>query len=287
MQFDKFLDTFLGVCAARKNSAGEMAQKRMALENHLIPYFDKMPMGSITAKHVRAYVASKLVDGYADKTVNNHLLVLNRYLNVARDEEIFTGPKVKIEQIPLEWSEARYLTSGEIKRLLRASIHDHAEIHNMIILALNTGLRVGEILALSWADIDLSGKKIRVRKSLCRSTGLLKAPKNGKQRDIFLNPAAMACLVSIEHRVGRVFAVSYSSAYDAFVRISGKAGLEAIGWHTLRHTFASLLVLEGVPLFTVSRLLGHSSIRITERYAHLNDEKNKDAVACLAVAMEG
>jgi site-specific recombinase XerD len=79
--------------------------------------------------------------------------------------------------------------------------------------------------------------------------------------------------------------VSYSAAYDAITRISAKAGLDGVGWHTLRHTFASLLVLEGVPLFTVSRLLGHSSIRITERYTHLNDEKNKDAVASLAIAM--
>jgi integrase len=285
MQFDNFVNTFFTVCAQRKNSAGEMAQKRMALTNHLLPYFGKMAMESIGAKEIREYVMGKLADGYADKTVNNHLLVLSRYLAVARDERVLDAPKVKIESIPVTWSEARYLDASEIRRLVMAAGHDSPEYANLITVALNTGMRIGELLALSWADIDLEAKKIRVRKSLCRVSGTLKTPKNGKQRDIFLNEAAIAALRSLEHRVGTVFSVSYSAAYDAITRISAKAGLDGVGWHTLRHTFASLLVLEGVPLFTVSRLLGHSSIRITERYTHLNDEKNKDAVASLAVAM--
>ncbi|HST79335.1 MAG TPA: tyrosine-type recombinase/integrase, partial [Verrucomicrobiae bacterium] len=58
-----------------------------------------------------------------------------------------------------------------------------------------------------------------------------------------------------------------------------------VGWHTLRHTFASLLVMESIPLLTVSRLLGHSSTRITERYAHLLREKQQDAMATLAFAL--
>lgn len=285
MQFDKFVDTFFSVCASRKNSAGEMAQKRMALANHLVPHFGHMLMADIGSKEIREYVMAKLADGYADKTVNNHLLVLSRYLNVARDERAFDGPKVKIESIPVSWSEARYLTAPEIRALQRVASFDLPEYANLIAVALNTGMRIGEILALSWADIDLTAKKLRVRKSLCRVSDSLKAPKNGKQRDVFLNEAALAALASVEHRVGTVFDVSYSAAYEAVNRIASKAGLEGIGWHTLRHTFASLLVLEGVPLFTVSRLLGHSSIRITERYAHLSDDKNKDAVACLAMAM--
>lgn len=290
MQFIKFVNTFMSVCEARKNSVGEMAQKRLALENHLVPFFGEKDMADIKAKDSRDYAAAKLSEGYADKTINNHLLVLNRFLNVAREEGVLNGPKAKVERIPTEWSEARYLNAKEIKALLRAAAADAEHYHQMIVLSLNTGIRSGELLGLSWKDVDLDHKKLRIRKSLCRTSGQLKAPKNGKQRDVFLNDAALKCLDSVaapSERVGMVFNVKYSAAHDAIVRIGKKAGLEAIGWHTLRHTFASLLVLEGVPLFTVSRLLGHSSIRITERYAHLNDEKNKDAVACLATAMEG
>jgi integrase len=285
MQFDNFMDTFFTVCAQRKNSPGELAQKRMALANHLLPFFGPFDMDAIGTKEVREYVMAKLADGYADKTVNNHLLVLSRYLTVARDERVLSAPKIKIESIPVQWSEARYLAAPEIRILSMVAGHAAPEYANLVALALNTGMRIGELLALSWADIDLAAKKIRVRKSLCRVSGMLKPPKNNKQRDVFLNDAAMAALQGVDHRVGTVFDVSYSAAYDALNRIAQKAGLDGVGWHTLRHTFASLLVLEGVPLFTVSRLLGHSSIRITERYAHLSDDKNKDAVAMLALAM--
>lgn len=285
MQFNEFTNTFFTICAARKNSAGEIAQKSMALKNHLLPYFGHMSLDAIGTKEIRDYTMAKLAAGYADKTVNNHLLVLSRYLAVAREERALDAPKVKIEAIPLQWSEARYLTASEIQTLLRVAGHSFPEYARLIVVALNTGMRIGELLALSWQDIDLAAKKIRVRKSLCRASGELKAPKNGKQRDIFLNDAAVVALVAIPHRVGTVFDISYSAAYDAITAIAAKAGLDGVAWHTLRHTFASLLVLEGVPLFTVGRLLGHSSVRITERYAHLNDEKNKDAVACLAMAM--
>jgi integrase len=285
MKFVQFQDTFFEVSTARKNSAGELAQKRMALENHLTPFFGNLSLEAIGMPEIRRYIKEKLAEGYADKTVNNHLIVLSRYLAVARDERVLDAPRFKIEAIPLEFAEARYLDAGECRRLLAASAQDDATYNALVIVALNTGMRIGELLALDWKAVDLRGRKVAVLKSYCRASGKLKAPKNGKRRDVFLNPQAAAALVALKHRDGFVFDCSYSAAYDAMERISKRANLAEVGWHTLRHTFASLLVLEGVPLFTVSRLLGHSSIRITERYAHLNDEKNKDAVACLAVAM--
>lgn len=285
MLFEEFYETFFEVCNARKNSDGELAQKRMCLENHLLPFFGEFEFETIGSPELREYVQAKLEDGYAEKTINNHLLVLSRYLAVAHDERAYASPRVKIHGIPAQWTEARFLTPPECQRLLQATEIETPEWRGMVVVALNTGMRIGEILALDWREIDLDARKISVTKSLCRVSGKLKPPKNRKRREVFLNEPSADALLALPHRSGRVFACSYQGAYSALARISERAGIEGIGWHTLRHTFASFLVIQGVTLFAVSRLLGHSSTRITERYAHLGAEKNLEAVQALATAM--
>lgn len=287
MIFADFTDTFMGVCTYNGNSPGELNQKAMALRNHLTPFFGAMDLDAIGIPEIRAYGKAKLSDGLAAKTINNHLLVLSRLLTVAREERVMSAPHFTVKTLPIDFSEARYLESGEVARLMAsANIETDIKWPSLITLALHTGMRIGELLALDWADVDMVGGTIQVKHSLCRKSGI-RTTKTKKTRMVTLTPQAMRALLAVGHKRGRIFDCVYETAYVAINRISERAGLEDCGWHTLRHTFASLLAMESVPLLTVSRLLGHSSIRMTERYAHLTRAKQSDAMDVLSVALGG
>ncbi len=289
MIFKDFHDSFMSICADNNNSAGELNQKAMALRNHLLPFFGAMGMETIGIPEIRAYGKQKLSEELSAKTINNHLLVLSRYLSTAREERLLVAPKFPIKSLPVEYSEARFLDRAEAARLLVAARGEPDPKWALAMtIAMHTGLRIGELLALDWADIDLFSSRIYVRHSLCRRAGI-KKPKNNKSREASLTPQALEAFIKLQRvkSYGRVFDFAYETAYVAINRIAARAGIEDCGWHTLRHTFASHLVMESVPLLVVSRLLGHSSVRITERYAHLLREKQVDAMATLAAALGG
>lgn len=287
MIFKDFHEAFLSIARDNGNSAGELVQKEIALKNHLLPFFGEYDMESLGIPEIREYCKLKLSHKLAPKTINNHLLVLSRYLSMAREERKLIAPKFPIKSLSLDFVEARFLTRDETFRLLAAAaVEDNKLWKALITVALHTGMRIGELLALDWADVHLFQRTITIRASLCRKAGL-KLPKNKKIREASLTDAARNALASMQHHEGRVFNCAYETAHKAMKRIASNAGLEDVGFHTLRHTFASVLVMENVPLITVSRMLGHSSIRITERYAHLMRENQINAMATLAAALGG
>jgi hypothetical protein len=129
-----------------------------------------------------------------------------------------------------------------------------------VILALNTGLRLGELLGLTWERVDLSRGVIR-----------LELTKNGRRREIPMNNATYGTLVGLGPKAsGRVFKTRYlKTAYNNAVEA---AQLDDVTFHTLGHTFASWAVMRGFTLKELQELLGHSSLAMTIRYAHLAPE---------------
>jgi integrase len=143
----------------------------------------------------------------------------------------------------------------------------------MTLLALNTGLRRGEIVQLTWADIDLHAKRLTVRAGYAKS---------GKARHIPLNSEVVALLKTVKKSnggEGRLFSVL--GIGKAWERLMTAAKIEEFRFHDLRHTFASKLVMAGVDLNTVRELLGHGDIKMTLRYAHLAPEHKAAAVELL------
>lgn len=143
----------------------------------------------------------------------------------------------------------------------------------VVLLAMNTGLRRGELLSLTWADIDLDARMLVVR---------AENAKSGRQRHVPLNNEAHQVLTrwaSQQGRVGRVFDVG--DVKTAWAGLLDAAGIADFRFHDLRHHFASKLVMAGVNLNTVRELLGHSDIKMTLRYAHLAPEHLSAAVAKL------
>ncbi|MAG12026.1 MAG: hypothetical protein CMI52_04465, partial [Parcubacteria group bacterium] len=122
--------------------------------------------------------------------------------------------------------------------------------------------------------------------------GHMTTPKSGKNRDIPLNDEVLNALEQIEPQGEYVFMTNKGTpiydnrAHIAIKRICKAAGVRKITWHVLRHTFATNLSLAGVPLSVIKELLGHSTIRMTERYAHTTNQSLKDAVSMLQKAAE-
>ncbi len=151
-----------------------------------------------------------------------------------------------------------------------------------MLLALNSGLRRGELLALTWGDVDLVGARLTVRGATAKSGRTRYLPLNSDARDVLAawNPreATAADLVFPGPTGARM-----TSLKTAWGKVATAAGLKAFTFHDLRHTFASKLVQAGVDLNTVRELLGHADIKMTLRYSHLAPEHRAAAVAKLVV----
>ncbi|MBI5854268.1 MAG: site-specific integrase, partial [Nitrospirae bacterium] len=162
---------------------------------------------------------------------------------------------------------------AEAERLLQAC---EDWLRPIVLTALHTGMRKGEILGLTWDLVDLNHGFIR-----------LKQTKNGKARALPLNETLWTLLGRLRTRpdVPRVFhdadGQRWGDVRHAFDRACEGAGLTDFRFHDLRHTFASWLIMRGVPLATVSNLLGHTSPTMTLRYAHLSPKHLTSAVRVL------
>ena len=143
-----------------------------------------------------------------------------------------------------------------------------------VLLSMNTGMRRGELLALRWANVDMKGKQITIDGSTAKSQQTRHIPLNDEALEVLKNWKAQA------PDTERVIAVDtgFKTAWGALLE---RARITKFRWHDLRHHFASRLVQAGVPLNTVRELLGHGSMAMTLRYAHLAPDQKREAVAKL------
>jgi integrase len=146
----------------------------------------------------------------------------------------------------------------------------------MTLLALNTGMRRGELTSIKWNDVNLHTKIITIRAGYAKSAKARHIPLNSEALDVLKRYRKQH---SGEGRLFDVFSVKKS--WNALMT---NAGIRDFRFHDLRHTFASKLVAAGVDLNTVRELLGHADIRMTLRYAHLAPEHKAAAVQKLVKA---
>jgi integrase len=209
-------------------------------------------------------------------TVNRELALLKHMFNLAIDWDLYldTNPVRKVKFFQEMNLGFRILTREEEGKLL-----DNATpyIQDIAVFALNTGLRIGEILALTWEQVEVEKNVLNVF-----------AHKTHKIRQVPLNAEARRVLelwalgrknefVFYNHETGKPFV----DLKAGFALACNKAGLQGVTWHKLRHTFASRLVDRGVDIVTVQQLLGHSTVTVTMRYTHTNLESKRNAVAKL------
>lgn len=287
--FRDFAKQFLETYAETNNKPSEVASKKMILRVHLTAFFGDLRIDEIEVEHIEKYKAKKLKGKRSAKTVNNHLTVLHRLFVVACEwKKLSHAPTIRWLKAPEP--EFDFLTFTEADALVA---HALSAARPLIVTGLRTGLRLGELLALRWDDVDLVAGRIVVRRSV--TGGIVGTPKSGRKREVPLSQQALDTLR--EHREVTPGVLVFPGERGAMLD-KGKtkwklwtsckrAGLRRIGWHVLRHTFASHLAMRGAPLKAIQELLGHASMEMTMRYAHLSPDARRDVVRLLDDAAPG
>lgn len=282
----EFAPTFLASSDAT-NKASSVDSKRQILENHILPAIGDMPLPDVTYAVIEDFKLALLQAApsrraLSAKTANNVLTVLRRLLALAERRGL-------VASVPhIDWLRAPrpdfdFLTFDEAERLLAAA----SDADRLILLmALRTGMRFGELIGLRWQDVDLVAGRIVVRRAIVKNR--VTTPKSHKPREIPISDQLAAELRAHRHLRGELVLCDVDGhrltkdvIKHPLRRTLARAGLRHIGWHVLRHTFASHLAMRGVPLRTIQELMGHSTITMTLRYAHLAPEVTRDAVRLL------
>jgi len=267
--------------AVANNKPSTQWSKDVILRNHLVPAFGKFRLDAITGDAVEQYKVAKRAGGLCAKTVNGHLAVLARCLRSGVEWGAFRGgPAIRLlKTAPPPF---KFLTREQSAALIA---HVHPAWRAMVLLALRTGLRIGELRALRWIDVNLPGKHLMVRRAVVKN--VVSTPKNNRERLVPLTDDALDVLGTLTREHELVFHnlageyVPEVTCTKALHRQFRRAGLPPFGWHTLRHTFATQLACAGVPLHVIQNLLGHSTIHMTLRYAHVMPSAVSGALAVL------
>jgi integrase len=285
--FDELMEAYLTGPSRKKRSHA----RDFYSVKRLLPVFTGRRLPTLTRADALHYVALREDQGVQPGTIAKELRAFSAALNWAREAlgwEVpnpFTGKSCPREPE----GRVRWITRAEAATLLQAAQWVRAaHLADFILLGLHTGMRRGEMLGLEWRRVDLQAGLLYLEAA---------HQKSGKRGSIPLNATARTAIVSrarfrAQHcpdspwvfctREGR----RIGSIKTAFARACALAGLEDFHPHDLRHTFAAWLVQAGVPLTEIRDLLRHSTIRMTERYAHLAPEGSRAAVQAIDWALD-
>jgi integrase len=289
-----------------RGEIGETSRPRYetAIRLHLDPYWGRTLLTKTRHPHVEMWLRQMRERSVTPTTQRFALRILNAALNAAVRKEILpSNPCSRVDKPKRKDREIHLLDEAQAQRLLDAA-RGH-ELYPLYVLALASGLRIGELLALAWPDVDLERGTVRVRHTLGRVDKKLvvRQPKTpAARRTITIPPEAVAALR--EHRgrqeraghLGKVVFCSSTGGYKwrdypggrLLWRLLAKAGLPRIRFHDLRHTHASILLSRGGSLRAVASRLGHSKPEMTLRvYAHVMPNDDAALAALIGGALGG
>jgi integrase len=265
--------------------------KKETLVNQLVTIFGAYPLRAFNTRLLEQYQTERmeksnkrikfiLQTGNKPGTINRHVSVIKHMLNKAvqwdmvEEETLKRVRKVKL--LEENNSRLRYLTAEECQALVNACTK---HLRPLVITALNTGMRRGEILSLKWANVDLKHGFILLEEGMT---------KNKTRREIPINETLRATLTGLTRRLDLPYVFynpatekPYNDIKNAFNGACRRAEIKDFHFHDLRHTFASHLVMGGQDITTVKELLGHKTLNMTLRYSHLAPSHKVKAVDLL------
>ena len=277
--FEKFADEFIEIYA--KQNKRSWKRDEVSLKN-LKPFFKGKMLNDIGPELVENYKSKRKTDITRRKTlvteatINREIALLKTIFNKALEwgkieKNLIAGDAVK--KFKENQKAMRILSDKEMIKLIDAA---PSHISPIIIIAANTGMRKMEILSLKWEDIDFRRGIIHIKDS-----------KNGRAREVYMNGPVFEALKALPKESEFVFFNQATGNHITSVRKSFKKACEDMGiknfrFHDLRHCCATKMVEAGVDLVTVSKILGHSDIKLTMRYAHPGEKTMRAAAEKLA-----
>jgi len=272
---------------------------KLLLNRNLVPEFGALKLDQISREHVKKYSATLAGKGLSRNSVRRVITLLTGILNSALDDRLIDrNPAVRIlssRQGQKEKFRPTPLTPSEQTELLKKARSESLEQYALHLLGLRAGLRRGEIVALQWGDIQFGAddtkadRFIEVRRNYVY--GRFTSPKNHRSRRVDLSAELRRTLLELQDdRLLKAYSAGKSTIAqdfifpsktggvlhpdnmirDRFLPLLQSAGIRAIRFHDLRHTFGAMLIAAGAPLNYVKEQMGHSSIQVTvDTYGHL------------------
>jgi integrase len=277
----RFVD---GHARANRQKPSSIAATESILKWHLVPILGAKKLDEITNEQVQK-VKLALTHRSA-KTVNNVLTMLSVLLKRAVDWGELDKLPCVIKLLPNPKTTMGFYDFDEYERLLKTAERRGNDVQLMILLGADAGLRLGEIVALEWKDIDLRSRRLTVERSDWR--GQVNAPKGGRSRNVPLPKRLTDALKANRGlRSERVLSLNDGSPItrDRVIKaIRGAeraAGIRDAGVHVLRHTFASHLAMKGAAARAIQEVAGHADLSTTQRYMHLSPAATEEAIRLL------
>lgn len=272
-----------------------LANYRLKLKKHIIPSFGVMNCCAVGSKEIYGFMNAKIGEGLSSRYVSDILVIMKSMFKYAAREygikNVFDGITMPKKQS----KEVRLLTKNEENRL-KTYITDKPSLVGMgIALTMYTGLRVGELCALTWEDIDLENRTLTVKKTMQRIQNhkggtktklIISEPKSEKSRRVIPIPECMIKMLRSFKADDNCFLLTGKdkpmeprAMQYRFSRLLKKLDLPHIHYHALRHGWASRAIELGFDVKTLSEILGHSSVELTMRlYVHSSFERKR---ACM------
>lgn len=250
------------------------SQKRDDLSvRTLLGFFKGFKLQSISPSDIEDYIGKRLATGKTNGTINRELACLKRMFNLAiKWSAARKNPVNNVDFLEEPPGRTRFLSIDEARRLIDCAA-DH--LKSILITALNTGMRRMEILTLKWDQVHID--------KVIQPYIEIKVTKNNKKRFVELNDDMVTLLKGMNQNFSEYVFLSkrgkpLKSVRKPFLMASKKAGIEDFRFHDLRHTFASHYLMNGGDLMSLKDLLGHSSMRMVMRYAHLTGSYKREMV---------
>lgn len=301
-----FIQTYKSPPSVKRTTYSSYIQ---AYQTQILPFFGQTPLNAVSDADMQTYLNYLQTNGRLDKkgglspkSIYNIFVVLNAALEKARGKIIIENPAADLRLPEIQPTERRVLTVEEMEIFIKEIFSERLRV--AMLLSLFTGARMGEVLALEWGDLNAKKRAIRINKDLER-VQLFDDP-SGKKTELILQETPKSKTSNRETPIyeniwqllmfhqqvqlhegqpnpqNLIFPSKRGTytdprTYQKRVQaVCKRCELQGVNVHALRHTFATRLMEQNVPIRTIQNLLGHSSIATTERYSHvLDDEKQK------------
>lgn len=234
------------------------------MANQILKKFGNHTMQQLTSKELQVFYNELRASGLTVATVRRNMTLINAIINLAIKHGDYVGinPCKSVDMEPEDNKRTRYLSQEEIQ-LLKDNCR--ADVWPVVFCALCTGMRRGEILNLAWENVDLIHNNITLLKT-----------KSAKKREIPILPELKEMLLRVSPKPsGKVFEISKDAFNCSWKRMLAKLQIPDVCFHTLRHTFSSYFMMNGGVITDLQQILGHSTLALTQRYAHLSPEHIK------------